>query len=64
MSMAEDDRPKGKPSAHEVGTDLSSLSVEDLEQRIGLLQAEILRLRAEKERKSEGRRAADSFFRT
>ncbi|HEX2146874.1 MAG TPA: DUF1192 domain-containing protein [Pseudorhizobium sp.] len=63
MSFIDDDRPIKKPPTHEVGSDLSSLSVEDLEQRIGLLEEEILRLRAEMEKKAAGRRAADSLFR-
>lgn len=63
MTLADDDRPK-KPSTHEVGSDLSSLSVEELEQRIVLLTNEIARLEAEKQNKAAGRRAADSLFRS
>ncbi|MFN7102329.1 MAG: DUF1192 domain-containing protein [Pseudorhizobium sp.] len=63
MMAEDDDRSKKKPATHEVGSDLSSLSVEDLDHRIALLQAEIVRLAAEKDRKAAGRRAADSFFR-
>lgn len=63
MTFMDDDRPK-KPSTHEVGSDLSSLSVEELEHRIELLKAEITRLDAEKQRKDAGRRAADSLFRS
>ncbi|MBU1316681.1 MAG: DUF1192 domain-containing protein [Alphaproteobacteria bacterium] len=63
MMFGDEDSPIKKPAAHEIGGDLGSLSVEDLAERIDLLRAEILRLEAEKERKSAGRRAADSFFR-
>lgn len=61
--FGDEDKPTKKPAAHEIGGDLSSLSVEDLSERIDLLRAEILRLEADKERKSAGRRAADSLFR-
>ncbi|OHV84608.1 DUF1192 domain-containing protein [Rhizobium sp. LCM 4573] len=63
MSFLDDDRPK-KPAAHELGSDLSMLSVDELDTRIGLLKEEILRMEAEKERKTAGRRAADSFFKS
>ncbi|MCF6367747.1 DUF1192 domain-containing protein [Rhizobium halophilum] len=63
MSIADDDRPKKQVNSHEVGCDLSSLSVEDLDQRIDLLQNEITRLQADREKKSAGRSAAESLFR-
>jgi uncharacterized small protein (DUF1192 family) len=62
MTFLDDDRPK-KPIAHEIGADLSALSVDDLDSRITLLKAEIVRLEADRERKDAGRRAADSLFR-
>jgi uncharacterized small protein (DUF1192 family) len=63
MTFMEDDRPK-KPTSHEVGSELSSLSVEDLQQRIELLQNEILRLEEEKQRKAAVLQAADNLFRS
>nr|CAD6408709.1 hypothetical protein REQ54_00436 [Rhizobium sp. Q54] len=63
MTFTEDDRPKKKAS-HEIGSDLVTLSVEDLDERIALLQGEIRRLEEEKQRKAAGRRAADSLFRS
>jgi uncharacterized small protein (DUF1192 family) len=63
MTFMDDDRPK-KPTSHEVGSELSSLSVEDLQQRIELLQNEILRLEEEKQRKAAVLRAADNLFRS
>ncbi|CDZ30560.1 DUF1192 domain-containing protein [Neorhizobium galegae] len=63
MSFIDDERPK-KPATHELGSDLSMLSVDELESRIGLLRQEIARLEAEKETKAAGRRAADSLFRS
>ena len=59
--MFDDDRPK-TPIAHEIGSDLSALSAEELRARIALLTAEIARLEAECGRKEAGKRAADSFF--
>jgi uncharacterized small protein (DUF1192 family) len=63
MSFLDDDRQK-KPTAHEIGADLSMLSVDELDSRIGLLRQEIIRLEAEKESKAAGRRAADGLFRS
>ncbi|WP_105400212.1 DUF1192 domain-containing protein [Neorhizobium sp. T7_12] len=63
MSFIDDERPK-KPTTHELGSDLSMLSVDELESRIDLLRQEIARLEAEKEAKTAGRRAADSLFRS
>ena len=62
MTFLDDDRPR-KPAEHELGADLSMLSVGDLDLRIELLKAEIERLEADRERKDAGRRAADSLFR-
>ena len=58
----EDDRPK-KKSAHEIGQDLSLLSVGELAERISLLKDEISRLEAEISRKHASQTAADAFFR-
>ena len=45
MVSEEDDRPR-KKITHEIGQDLSLLSVEELRDRIVLLQGEIARLDA------------------
>ena len=63
MSFIDDDRPK-KPVAHELGSDLSMLSVDELDSRIALLREEISRLEAEKTTKAAGRLAADNLFRS
>jgi len=42
--------------------DLDLYAVEELEERIGLLQAEIDRSRAQIDRKRSGRAAADALF--
>ena len=62
MSLFEDDRPKKKTS-HEIGSDLSMLSVDELKTRVGLLRAEIERLEAEIMSKSSSRNAAEGLFR-
>jgi uncharacterized small protein (DUF1192 family) len=56
-----DDLPK-KKIAHEIGQELSLLSVSELGERIGFLKDEIARLEAEATRKRASQRAADSFF--
>jgi uncharacterized small protein (DUF1192 family) len=63
MSIFEDDAPK-KKTAHEIGSDLSLLSVDELKNRIALLKTEITRLEAECEKKASGRKAAESLFRS
>lgn len=55
------DRPKKKVS-HEIGQDLSLLSVDELTARVALLQDEIKRLEADMARKRDKRAAADQFF--
>lgn len=62
MSFFEDAAPQ-KPSAHEIGCDLSQLSVDELNNRVALLRQEIERLEAAREEKSASKSAAESFFR-
>jgi uncharacterized small protein (DUF1192 family) len=57
----EDDRPK-KKLAHEIGQDLALLSVEELRDRIALLNEEIARLEAAMAKKQASRSTADQFF--
>jgi uncharacterized small protein (DUF1192 family) len=56
-----DDLPK-KKITHDMGQDLSLLSVAELSERIALLQEEIARLETEKTRKHASKSAADTFF--
>lgn len=58
-----DDEPEKKPVSHEVGSDLSLLSVDELKERIELLGEEILRLEAEMTAKQSSKTAAESLFR-
>lgn len=58
----EDDRPKAK-SVHEIGQDLSMLSLAEIDQRVAALKAEIERLGEARARKDASRSAADAFFR-
>ncbi len=61
MKPEDDDRPK-KKIAHEIGADLSLVSVEELRERVALLKDEIVRLEADIARKQASKSAADSFF--
>lgn len=55
------DRPIKKPE-HEVGCDLSLLSVDELQKRITLLEEEIIRLKTACDSKEAGKKAAESLF--
>ena len=60
-AIDDDDRPK-KKIVHEVGQDLSLLSVEELAERVQLLHDEINRLEADMAQKRAKRAAADQIF--
>ena len=60
--MIEEDLPPKKKTSHEIGQDLSLLSLSELADRIDLLKEEIARLEAAKASKSATRSAADLFF--
>ena len=57
----DDDRPK-KKITHEIGQDLTLLSVGELNERIALLKDEIARLEADIKGKQASKAAADLFF--
>lgn len=61
MPLIEDDLPK-KKAAHEIGQLLDALSVEELSERVALLQEEILRLEAARARKAASLKSAESVF--
>ena len=56
--------PRPKRTGHEVGSDVSTLSEAELEERMALLKAEIERLRTALDAKRASRTAADAFFKT
>jgi uncharacterized small protein (DUF1192 family) len=62
MNELLDDLPRPDPRKHEIGQDLSLLSVQDLGERIEALKAEIARLEAMREKKQASKSAADTFF--
>lgn len=58
-----DDEPRKKLKPHEIGQDLSLLSVGELGERIDLLRGEIRRLEAELAAKGVTKSAAEALFR-
>lgn len=67
MALSEEDdpfytRPRPKPTRHEIGQQLESLSVDELDARIELLKHEIARLEQMRASKTASLQAADSFF--
>jgi uncharacterized small protein (DUF1192 family) len=60
--MRDDQEQPQKKTTHDIGQDLSLLSVFELNERIELLQTEILRLEQTKAAKASARGAADLFF--
>ena len=60
-----DDEDRKKPAAELViGADLASVSVDELEERITLLEAEISRIRAEIVSKQATKASAENFFKS
>jgi uncharacterized small protein (DUF1192 family) len=62
MPLIDDEPPKKKKAAHELGEDLSTLSLNELEVRIGLLKAEIERIESAIRSKQASADVAASFF--
>ncbi len=63
MARDDDEAPRRKVT-HDIGQDLSQLSVGELEARIALLREEIARIEAALIGKRASRDAADSFFKS
>jgi uncharacterized small protein (DUF1192 family) len=63
MASEDDDKPRKKVS-HEIGQDLSLLSVEELTERIALMNSEIERLQAAVTKKRASKDAANSIFKS
>ena len=59
--MFEDNEVK-KPKGHEVGMSIDAMSVEELTERIGLLEGEIARLKAAIAARQKHRSEASSVF--
>ena len=61
--MAVEEEPIRRPkTVHEIGSDLSLLSVGELKERIAALKEEIARLEAAVRGKESSKSAADTFF--
>ena len=58
----QDERPSKPKTEHELGQDLSSISIDELGERIGVLKAEIARIEAEIDRKQAVKSAAADIF--
>lgn len=52
------------PAKHEIGQPLDTLSVGELDERIGLLHEEIARLETARHAKEASKKAADAFFKS
>ncbi|WP_448951107.1 DUF1192 domain-containing protein [Labrys neptuniae] len=59
-----DDEPRKVPVAHQIGQDLSTLSLHELDERIAALKQEIARLEEAKAKKTASLSAASAFFKT
>ena len=60
-ALDDEDRPK-KKIVHDIGQDLTLLSVGELTERVALLKEEIARLEANMASKQAQKSAADQFF--
>jgi len=58
-----EEEPKKPVRPHEIGQELSLLSVAELTERIGMLRGEIARLEAELTAKGATKSAAEALFR-
>jgi uncharacterized small protein (DUF1192 family) len=57
-----DEEPTKRPTQHVLGEDLSRLSLNELEERLDLLRAEIARLEAARATKSASAAVAEAVF--
>jgi uncharacterized small protein (DUF1192 family) len=64
--MDDDDRPKRRGDAASLlsGESLDTYSLGELDERIALLEAEIVRTRSHRDKASAHRQAADALFRS
>ncbi|MFO1185316.1 MAG: DUF1192 domain-containing protein [Bauldia sp.] len=64
MVGVDDDRPAKKAPVHQIGEDISSLSISELAERIEILRTETARLEAAIGDRRRTKDAAHSFFKT
>jgi uncharacterized small protein (DUF1192 family) len=64
MAIEDDDNKPRKKITHDIGQDLSLLSVEELSERIALMTSEIERLQVAMTKKRASKDAANSFFKS
>jgi uncharacterized small protein (DUF1192 family) len=57
-----EEQTRVRPVGHDVGQDLSMLSIDEIDERIALLEREIARLKEARSKKEESRAAASAFF--
>jgi len=63
--MEEDElRPKRKNPTHEIGQDLSTLSIAEIDEHVATLRNEIMRLETAKAQKLAAQGSAQSFFKS
>jgi uncharacterized small protein (DUF1192 family) len=62
QEAAMDEDAINTPKTHEVGMPIETMSVEELQGRISLLESEIVRLRVAIEARGETRQVAESIF--
>ncbi|MFN2099314.1 DUF1192 domain-containing protein [Altererythrobacter sp. MF3-039] len=55
-------RPKGDAASKLAGEDLSPYSVDELDERVAMLKAEIARVEAHRDKSAAHRAAADALF--
>jgi uncharacterized small protein (DUF1192 family) len=56
------DEPRRIASGHEIGQDLSMLSIDELDERVETLEREIARLKEARAKKESSLAAASAFF--
>ena len=56
------DEPRPLSSGHEIGQDLSMLSIDELDERVEMLEREIARLKEARAKKESSLAAASAFF--
>jgi uncharacterized small protein (DUF1192 family) len=56
------DEPRKAVTGHQIGQDLSMLSVDELDERVEMLEREIARLKEARAAKENSRAAASAFF--